>query len=111
MRTFKLVRNGPGRISRTALPVSLALITACGHEASLPVSAGFGPAPTLPAPQHALIPTINVVDAIHWSVGQQPTQASGLSVAAFATGRAGVSRHPRRTLPEETRPQTHPGLC
>jgi len=86
MKTFKRVHNGRGTIYVTSFVVSIGLLTGCGDDASLPISAGFGPAPTLPAPQTALIPTINVVDAIHWSVGQQPTPASGLSVAAFATG-------------------------
>lgn len=91
MKRFRRVHNGRGTIGVTSFVVSIGLMMGCGDKASLPISAGFGPAPVLPAPQHALIPTINVVNAIHWSVGQKPTPASGLSVTAFATGLV----HPR----------------
>lgn len=86
MTGFTLVPKKSSAISMTSVFVAVALITACGHEAALPISAGFGSAPTLPPPQHSLIPTVNVVDAIHWSAGQKPTPANGLSVAAFASG-------------------------
>ena len=66
-------------------------VTACGDTASLPVSAGIGPKPTLPDPHHTLIPTVNVAKATGWPVGTAPTPAEGLAVTPFATG----LNHPR----------------
>jgi glucose/arabinose dehydrogenase len=67
-----------------ALGAALTLVLAgCGDRARLPVSAGMGPAPTLPAPAKSLLPTVNVADAIGW-LGSAPTPAEGLKVAAFA---------------------------
>ncbi|WP_247875949.1 sorbosone dehydrogenase family protein [Azospirillum sp. TSH100] len=78
-------------LSATVAVLSLA---GCGDQASLPVSAGTGPNPTLPAPKSSLIPTVNIADAIGWPQGAQPTAAQGLSVTAFATG----LDHPRWML-------------
>src|SRR5262245_38802408 len=47
---------------------------------------GYGPAPTLPAPTKALIPTVDIAPAKGWAQGQMPTAASGFKVAAFAAG-------------------------
>jgi len=91
MKGFTLVPKKRSAISMTSVLIAVALVTACGREATLPISAGFGSAPTLPPPQHSLIPTVNVVDAIHWSAGQKPMPANGLSVVAFASG----LEHPR----------------
>jgi hypothetical protein len=60
------------------------LLTACGERARLPEKAGWGPHPTLPAPNPTPIPTVNVAPATHWKQGEKPTPADGLSVAAFA---------------------------
>jgi glucose/arabinose dehydrogenase len=46
----------------------------------------FGPAPTLPAPQSSLIPTINVAPGTGWPQGSKPVAANGMAVNAFATG-------------------------
>lgn len=78
-------------LSATVAVLSLA---GCGDQAALPVSAGTGPNPTLPAPKSSLIPTVNVADAIGWPQGVQPTAAQGLSLTAFATG----LDHPRWML-------------
>jgi glucose/arabinose dehydrogenase len=64
---------------------SLALV-ACGETATLPIAAGFGPTPQLPAPNSTLIPTIKVAKALGWPDGTTPTAAPGLRVNAFATG-------------------------
>ena len=69
---------------------SLAL-SACGGVAQLPVSAGMGPSPQLPPPEHALIPTVQVADAMGWPEGMTPKAAPGLIVTRFAAGLA----HPR----------------
>ncbi|MEO5590519.1 MAG: sorbosone dehydrogenase family protein [Gemmatimonadaceae bacterium] len=59
---------------------------ACGSPASLPVSAGMGPDPTLPSPRTALIPLVNVAEANRWHRGETPLPASGLDVQQFAAG-------------------------
>ncbi|MBK1842574.1 sorbosone dehydrogenase family protein [Azospirillum sp. YIM B02556] len=78
-------------LSATVAVLSLA---GCGDQASLPVSAGTGPNPTLPAPKSSLIPTVNIADAIGWPQGAQPVAAQGLSLTPFATG----LDHPRWML-------------
>ncbi|HEY2739426.1 MAG TPA: sorbosone dehydrogenase family protein, partial [Thermoanaerobaculia bacterium] len=58
----------------------------CASAARLPVAAGTGPHPTLPAPNKALIPVVHVVTAKGWPAGSKPVAAAGTSVAAFAAG-------------------------
>jgi len=58
---------------------------ACEH-AHLPVTAGFGPHPTLPPPARSLIPTIKVADAKGWPAGKTPVGIAGSRVNAFASG-------------------------
>ncbi len=73
------------RYFKTALLLSVTLfLTACGERAKLPEKAGWGPNPTLPAPNPTPIPTVNVAPAVHWKQGEKPTPAAGLAVAAFA---------------------------
>ncbi len=48
--------------------------------------ASLGPNPTLPAPEHRMLPTMNVATATPWLLGQQPTPATGLQVTRFAGG-------------------------
>ncbi|MEO8297124.1 MAG: sorbosone dehydrogenase family protein [Burkholderiales bacterium] len=62
----------------------LAGLAACGDIARLPVAAGTGPQPTLPAPQRSLIPTVNVAPARPWPAGLMPQAAPGTRVSAFA---------------------------
>ncbi|MBK7675703.1 MAG: sorbosone dehydrogenase family protein [Candidatus Accumulibacter sp.] len=64
----------------------LLTLTACGEMATLPVSAGTGPQPALPAPQHALLPTVNIAPAQGWPQGTTPHPAPGTQVVAFASG-------------------------
>jgi len=63
---------------------AIAALGACGSPASLPISAGIGPTPVLPAPQHALIPLVNVAAVNRWPAGARPLAAPGLTVTAFA---------------------------
>ena len=56
----------------------------CGDTATLPVQAGMGPHPTLPAPHHTLLPTMHVATARGWPAGAKPSPAAGLAVQAFA---------------------------
>lgn len=89
-----MVRSKPSPWSRVApaLLVGVAMVlSACGAAARLPVSAGTGPHPELPAPKGSLLPLINVVTAKGWPAGAKPVAAPGLAVAPFAQGLV----HPR----------------
>ena len=66
-------------------------LAACGDRATLPLTAGMGPNPTLPPPHTSLLPTLNVATAKPWVQGETPIAGNGLKVAAFAQGLA----HPR----------------
>ena len=61
-------------------------LAACGEVAQLPVSAGIGPTPALPAPKKTLLPTLNIAPAQGWAAGATPIAADGMTVNAFATG-------------------------
>jgi glucose/arabinose dehydrogenase len=61
-------------------------ISACEGTAHLPVSAGIGPQPTLPAPNRGLFPAIEIAEAKGWPAGAKPIAMPGTVVAAFATG-------------------------
>src|SRR5688572_21724236 len=61
-------------------------LSACGEKPPLPLVATMGPTPQLPAPSKGLLPTVNVAKATGWSEGATPKAATGLKVAAFATG-------------------------
>jgi glucose/arabinose dehydrogenase len=60
------------------------VLSACGDMATLPISAGTGPRPTLPEPRQALIPTVNIAPAKGWPAGMAPRGAAGTRVTAFA---------------------------
>ena len=77
---------------RASLSLGLLLALAgCGESARLSVRDGMGPTPQLPAPVHALIPTVAIAPARGWPAQATPTAAPGLAVNAFARGLA----HPR----------------
>src|SRR5688572_3952213 len=63
-----------------------ALASGCGTAARLPVSAGTGANPVLPAPRPSLFPTVHVIDAKGWPADGKPVAAPGTTVAAFARG-------------------------
>ncbi len=71
--------------------VCVAVLGACGDRARLSVSDGTGPLPTLPPPVASVLPTVHIAPAQPWPSGMGPTAASGMQVAAFASGLA----HPR----------------
>ncbi|MCK9381455.1 MAG: sorbosone dehydrogenase family protein [Sulfuritalea sp.] len=62
------------------------VLAACGEVATLPIAAGTGPQPALPAPQVTLVPTVNIAPAQGWSPGATPQAAPGMRVGAFASG-------------------------
>jgi len=69
-----------------AAGLALSMLGGCGEVAKLPVEAGMGPNPQLPAPNPTLIPTVNTAKAVGWAPGAQPIPAQGLAVTAFASG-------------------------
>jgi glucose/arabinose dehydrogenase len=66
-------------------------LTGCADMAQLPLAAGTGPDPVLPAPTKSLIPTVHVAPAKGWPAGAKPAAAPGWEVSAFAAG----LEHPR----------------
>ncbi|MBD8555301.1 sorbosone dehydrogenase family protein [Rhizobium sp. CFBP 8762] len=56
------------------------------ESATVPVAQGYGPNPTLPAPNPKLIPTVNIAPAQGWPQNGKPTAANGMNVAAYASG-------------------------
>jgi glucose/arabinose dehydrogenase len=71
---------------RPAVALAALLLCACGGLALLPVSAGTGPEPVLPAPSTTLVPTVKVARAVGWPAGTKPDAAPGLEVRRFAGG-------------------------
>ena len=69
-----------------AAGLGVVLLGGCGDMARLPVAAGTGPAPQLPAPNKTLIPTVNIAPADRWPPGTAPMAAAGLAVNAYASG-------------------------
>ena len=63
-----------------------AALAGCGDVATLPVAAGTGATPTLPAPHKTLLPTINIAPAQGWAEGAKPLGPAGTVVNAFAAG-------------------------
>jgi glucose/arabinose dehydrogenase len=61
-------------------------LAGCDEPETASVAQTFGPSPTLPAPEKALIPTVNIAAAIGWPAGGKPTAGKGMAVNAFATG-------------------------
>lgn len=84
----------PARAIQRLLSTALLLLVGCGDTATLDVSQGYGPEPTLPEPRKSLLPTVSVAKAIGWLPGRTPNAAPGLQVQAFATG----LDHPRTLL-------------
>src|SRR5260370_36836125 len=66
---------------------ALALPLAACNDPQDTVSAAqtFGPSPTLPAPEHSWIPTVDIATATGWPGGGKPVAADGMAGNAFAT--------------------------
>jgi glucose/arabinose dehydrogenase len=89
-----MIRLAASRARSAFIAVALVLLGACGEVAKLPVSAGIGPQPILPAPHTSLMPTVNIAAAEGWPPGAVPVAAYGTRVAAFVSG----LDHPRWLL-------------
>jgi glucose/arabinose dehydrogenase len=74
------------KILSLALLAAAAVLSACGESATLPILAGTGPSPQLPAPKKTLLPTVHIAPARGWAEGARPTPASGTTVTAYARG-------------------------
>ena len=82
-------------VASTVLLLGLcAGLTACGDEASQPLSFGTGASPKIPPPKSTLLPTVNIAPAVGWPAGGKPEAAAGLEVAAYARD----LDHPRTIL-------------
>ncbi len=79
-------RSAAPTLAWLALALAAVGLAGCAEHATLPSSAGIGPNPTLPAPDKRLIPTVLIAPAKGWPAGAAPAAASGLAIAAFATG-------------------------
>jgi glucose/arabinose dehydrogenase len=74
------------------------LLTSCVAALALPLAAcndpkdtatvaqSYGSSPTLPAPEHSWLTTVNIASANRWPDGAKPVAGNGMTVAAFATG-------------------------
>jgi glucose/arabinose dehydrogenase len=69
---------------RPVLLLALPTLAAC-EQARLPLEAGTGPAPALPPPSPALLPTVSIAKPVGWGEAM-PRPAPGLAVTAFARG-------------------------
>ncbi|HVI28833.1 sorbosone dehydrogenase family protein [Hansschlegelia sp.] len=67
-------------------------LAGCNDEAKVPIAQGYGPNPTLPAPQKSWIPHVNVSKAVGWADGATPKAGAGFQVTEFAGG----FDHPRK---------------
>jgi glucose/arabinose dehydrogenase len=73
-------------VTMVLLAALAASLAGCGDTARLPVSAGTGTDPVLPAPRPPIFPTVNIAQATGWPAGTAPTPAPGLKVTLFAAG-------------------------
>ena len=64
--------------------LTVSALAGCGDLARLPVSAGTGPQPQLPAPNMGWVPTVNIAKAVGWPAGVTPLAVAGTQVQAFA---------------------------
>ena len=85
-RSRSLVRLLRPCSSAILVGAAVLALAACNEMATLPVSAGTGPHPTLPPPQQTLIPTVHIAPAKGWPPGAAPQAAAGMRVTAFARG-------------------------
>ena len=78
-----------------SLPLCMVAIgTGCTAPGSRDPLVGFGPTPSLPAPQSSLIPQVDVPDVVGWSAGAGPKAPAGFTVSRYAEG----LDHPRWLL-------------
>jgi glucose/arabinose dehydrogenase len=72
------------RLNTLLISLAFTALLACSATAKAPVTLGVGANPDLPAPQHSLIPTVNIAPAVGWPADTTPTAATDLAVKSFA---------------------------
>ena len=87
-------RRRPAHAPALLIGATALALGACSEMATLPVSAGSGPTPALPAPNKTMFPTVNIAPAKGWPAGAMPQPAPGTRVTLFAKG----LDHPRWLL-------------
>ncbi|WP_045683520.1 PQQ-dependent sugar dehydrogenase [Martelella endophytica] len=77
----------PARKRILTLAASSALITlaACGDGGQIDPAEQIGADPTLPEPEHALLPSMKVAEVVGWEDGQTPQVPDDLTISAYAT--------------------------
>ncbi|WP_417560080.1 PQQ-dependent sugar dehydrogenase [Marinomonas sp.] len=84
MKDLLLVNN---RFAAPAVLVIGALsINGCAEKSPHPENFGVGANPTLPEPEHDLIPTLKIAPAIGWPADKTPMTVEGTQVNLFAKG-------------------------
>ena len=79
--------SSPRSAARVVVTAACAFVlSGCGETAHLPVTAGMGTSPTLPAPTQTLIPTVHVAKATGWPADGAPVPVAGTVVKRFAEG-------------------------
>ena len=78
-------------LKNVSVAIFSCVFAACAAQTTLPIDAGSGRSPELPAPQPSLLPTVHVATATGWPAGAKPFAANGLAVEAFAAD----LEHPR----------------
>src|SRR3954471_11706149 len=73
-------------MSRSTYALLAAVLGACSHPATVPVTAGYGPSPVLPGPHKEAIPTVNIAPAKGWAANATPHSIEGTRTVAFARG-------------------------
>jgi glucose/arabinose dehydrogenase len=71
-------------LARWPVVICCTTVVGCATSAKLPLSAVTGPTPTIGAPAHSRMPTVNVAKAVGWSGKNHPAAAKGTIVGAFA---------------------------
>src|ERR1051325_8155885 len=64
--------------------ISLALAACAGETSKLTAGEDMGTHPTLPPPNHTLLPTMEIAPAKGWSDGAKPVAAPGLALTPSA---------------------------
>ncbi|WP_420475325.1 PQQ-dependent sugar dehydrogenase [Noviherbaspirillum sp. ST9] len=75
------------RCSRISAVFLVGMFAGCSllESSPLPVEAGMGSHPRLPAPEKSLVPTVNIAPARGWPSGVKPHAPQGFTVSAYAT--------------------------
>ncbi|MBV8125828.1 MAG: sorbosone dehydrogenase family protein, partial [Paucibacter sp.] len=68
------------------LAIGFLLATALAAPTDTQYPVGYGPNPVLPAPEHSLLPTVNVARTEPWKEQEGPLPTPGFTVTAYARG-------------------------